>query len=265
MLLRNVFTKSLWDARRSLLGWTLAVAAVGCMYAGFWPTVNTPEMAKALSAFPQNVLEIFNYTDMTTAAGYLGGSVYGLLIPLLVTVFMVAAGTRAIAGDEDAGTLDLTLAHPVGRLRLALQRFAAITLGLVAVIAVLFLAMLAIRQLAQLDTVPIGNLAAMNLQLVLFGLCFGALAFAVGAATGSKGLALGVAAGLAVLTYLANSVFPQANALTWTRKFSPWYWYMGNHPLVNGLQVGNCLLLLATTAVLVALGTLRFTRRDISV
>ena len=27
VLLRNVFTKSLWDARRSLLGWTIAIVA----------------------------------------------------------------------------------------------------------------------------------------------------------------------------------------------------------------------------------------------
>ncbi len=42
MLLRNVFTKALWDARRSLPGWAVAIAAVGAMYSSFWQTVNTP-------------------------------------------------------------------------------------------------------------------------------------------------------------------------------------------------------------------------------
>ena len=45
MLLRNVFTKSIWDARRSLPGWTVAIAGVGLMYAAFWPTMRSPEMA----------------------------------------------------------------------------------------------------------------------------------------------------------------------------------------------------------------------------
>jgi ABC-2 type transport system permease protein len=178
---------------------------------------------------------------------------------------MVAAGTRAIAGDEEAGTLDLPLAYPVSRLRLALQRFAAIVVGLVAVVAVLLLIMLAIRVPAQLDSVPVANLAAMNLQLVLFGAGAGALAFAVGAATGSKGLALGLGAGVAVLGYLANSVFPMAEGLEWTRNLSPWHWYLGGDPLVNGLQPANCLLLLGVTAALVAAGTWRFTTRDIAV
>jgi ABC-2 type transport system permease protein len=264
-MLRNVFTKALWDARRSLLGWTLAVAAVAAMYASVWPTVNTPEMLKAMSAYPKEMLEAFNYGDLTTAAGYLGGSVYGLLVPLLVLVFMIAAGTRSIAGDEEAGTLDLTLAHPVDRSRLALQRFGAIVLGLVVVVAVLLLVVLAVRVPAQLDSVSPANLAAMSLQLLLFGALFGALAFAIGGWTGSRVLALGLSAGVAVLAYLANSVFPMAESMTWTRSISPWGWYLGEDPLVNGLQVGHCLLLLGLTAVFVAAGVWRFNRRDVAV
>lgn len=108
-MLRNVFTKTLWDARRSLLGWTLAIALVGALYAAFWPTINTPAMQKAMANYPRGMLEAFNYNDLTSAAGYVGSSVYGLLIPVLVSVFAIAYGTRAVAGDEEAGTLDLVL------------------------------------------------------------------------------------------------------------------------------------------------------------
>ena len=92
-MLRNVFTKTLWDTRRSLLGWALAISAVAATYAAFWPTVNTPQMQQALGNYPQAVLEAFNYNDLTSPAGYLGSSVYGLLIPLLVAVFAIAYGT----------------------------------------------------------------------------------------------------------------------------------------------------------------------------
>src|SRR5258708_23895304 len=39
----------------------------------------------------------------------------------LLAVFAVAAGTKAIAGDEEAGTLDLAMAHPVRRVRVLLR------------------------------------------------------------------------------------------------------------------------------------------------
>jgi ABC-2 type transport system permease protein len=264
-MLRNVFTKTLWDARRSLLGWAVAIAAVAAMYAAFWPTVNTPEMQQALRNYPEGVLEAFNYNDLTSPAGYLGSSVYGLLIPLLVAVFAIAYGTRAVAGDEEAGTLDLLLAHPVSRTRLALQRFAALAAALVLVGAVLLLAMLAIAGPAELEGITAAELTAATTQLALFGACLGALAFAVGAATGRKALALGVSAGVAVLAYLANGVFPQVEGLAWTSDLSPWHWYLGGEPLKNGLQAGDSLLLLAVTLMLVAVGTLVFNRRDVAV
>lgn len=264
MLLRNVFTRTLWDTRRSLPGWTAAIVAVALMYAAFWPTIRSPEMAEALAAYPQDLLAAFNYNDLTSAAGYLGSAVYGLLVPLLTAVFMIAAGARAVAGDENAGTLDLVLAHPVSRRSLALQRCAGMLVSMAAVAAALLVALLVLRAPMQLDTISVGGLAAMNLQLALFGAFVGAVAFAVGAATGSRALALGCGAALTVLAYLANSVFPQVASLAWTRDLSPFHWYLGGEPLRNGVPVTGALLLVAATAACIAAGTLLFERRDIT-
>jgi ABC-2 type transport system permease protein len=218
-----------------------------------------------MASYPKAMLEAFNYNDLATAAGYVGSSVFGLLIPLLVAVFAIAYGTRAVAGDEEAGTLDLLLAHPISRTRTALQRFGALVTALGIIGTVLWLAMLAIIRPAQLDGITAGEFAAATLQLALFGACIGALAFAIGAATGRKAVTIGVTAGVTVLAYLANGVFPQLEGLEWTRDVSFWHWNVGGEPLKNGLQVGDSLLLLGTTAVLVALGTWRFNRRDIAV
>ncbi|MGC4791283.1 ABC transporter permease subunit [Micromonospora sp. DT178] len=265
MLLRDPFTKALHDARRSLVGWTVAIVAVGAMYASFWPTMQTPEMTKALEAYPEGLLEAFNYSDLTSAAGYLGSAVYGLLVPLLVAVFAIAAGARAVAGDEEAGTLDLVLAHPVGRARLALLRFAAVAVGIVAIAVLLGLALVGLSGPAEFDGIGAGGFAAMTLHLALFGMAFAALAFAVGAATGRRAAALGAGAGVAVLGYLANSVFPQVEGLVWARELSPFHWYLGGSPLVDGVQPVGALLLLGATGLLVAVGTAAFTRRDLAV
>jgi ABC-2 type transport system permease protein len=264
-VLRNVFTKTLWDARRSLGGWTVAIVAVAAMYSAFWPSVRGPQMQDALKNYPKGVLEAFNYNDLTSPAGYLGSSVFGLLVPLLMVVFTIAVGTRAVAGDEEAGTLDLLLAHPVSRTRAALQRYAALAASIVGISAVIWLVMVAVTGPAQLDGVSGGELAATAIQLALFAACFGALAFAIGAATGRKAPALGGAAGIAVLAYLANSVIPQVDGLQWTRRISPFHWYLGGEPLKNGLQLGDSALLLAVTVALVAAGTWAFNRRDIAV
>jgi ABC-2 type transport system permease protein len=155
------------------------------------------------------------------------------------------------------------LAHPVSRWSLALQRFAGLLAGVVVVGVVLCGAMVALRGAFQLDEVSVAGFVAVNLQLVLFGALFGALAFAVGAATGSRAAALGTSAGVAVLAYLANSVFPQVDALSWTRDVSPFHWYLGGDPLRDGIQAGGVSTLLITTVILVAAGTVLFARRDL--
>lgn len=264
-MLRNVFTKTLWDSRRSVMAWALAIASTAAMYAAFWPTMDTPSMRNAMQSYPKSVLDAMNYNDLTSPAGYVGSSVYGLLIALLVAVFSIGTCTRAVAGDEEAGTLDLLLAHPVSRTGVTISRFIAFLAALIGIGVVLWLAMLAISGPAKLDGITPGNFAAATLQLVLFGAWFGGLAFAVGAATGSRVAALSASSATAVVAYLANGVFPQLSGLEWTRNVSPWHWYLGGEPLRNGVQVGDSLLLLTTIVVLVAAGVWGFNRRDIAV
>jgi ABC-2 type transport system permease protein len=262
---RSVLSKTLWENRRAVIGWALSVAAVGAMYAAFWPMMDTPDMQQAMNSFPPELLEAMNYNDLTSATGYIGSAVFGMLAAVLTCVMTIMQGSRALAGDEEDGVLDLLLAHPVTRARLALERFGALAVSVVLAAATLWLAVVALRGPARLDGISVGELAAASTQLALFGLVIGGVTFAVGAATGRRGTAVSVGAAVTVLGYLANGVFPQFEPLRWTRNVSPWDWYVGGSPLRNGLQLADCGLMLAVTVVLVGVGTWVFTRRDIGV
>lgn len=264
-MLRTVYAKAIWDNRRGWLGWTAAITGIAAMYAGFWPTINNPDLLKAMQAYPQALLEALNMQDLTRPEGYLGSSVFGLLVPFLVAVFAIAAGTKALATDEEAGTLELVMAHPVSRTALAMQRLASVVTALAVIAVVVFIAITALRGPAQFSEVGVEYIGAICLQLFLFGLLFAALAFAVGAFTGRKSLATGAGAAVAVLGYLANTFLPQIEGLVWTRNLSPFYWYLGGEPLINGLQWSGVGLLAGFAALLTALGVLRFQRRDIGV
>lgn len=264
-MLRNVFAKWLWDARRSVLGWALGIAVVGGFYAAFWPTIDNPELQAALENYPPGLLEAINFTSVTTPAGYLSATVYGLIVAVLLVVYTVAAGTRTIAGDEEAGTLDVVLAHPVSRTRLAVERFAAMLVSVGIIVAAFWLVMLALTGPARLDGISVGQFGAMHLHLVLFAGFFGSVTFAVGAATGRRSMAIGVGAGLAVIGYAANGIIPQAEGLAWVRNVSPFHWLNGRNPLETGIEVGDALLMVGLSVVLVVLGTWLFNRRDVAV
>lgn len=264
-MLRSVFGKTLWDQRRSLLGWTVAVSAIGVLYAAFWPLMVTPEMKAAMEAFPPALLEALGYDDITTAAGYVGSTTFGLLGPALVIVFGAGVGGSAIAGEEESGRLDLTLAHPVSRWSVVLQRFAAIVVQMAVVGAALALALIAISGPAQLDDIGAANLAAASLHLAVFGIFFGALALGVGAATGKRSLVYAAVALVAIGGFLANNLAPMVDEIAWLREISPFYYYSGGEPLKNGVQVADLAVLIAGSAAFVTLGGLVFDRRDVAV
>jgi ABC-2 type transport system permease protein len=260
----GVFGKWLWDARRGLFGWTLAIVLVGGAYAAFWPLIDDPELMKLLESYPQAMLEALNYTNITTPAGYLDATVYGLLAALLLLVYGVSAGTRIIAGDEEAGTLELELAHPVSRTGLALKRFAAFTVSVGLILGAFWIAMTVLIGPARLEGITPANLAAMHVHVGAFALMFGAISYGVGAASGRRALGLGVGAAAGVLAYAMRGLIPQVPGLEWVADWSAFTWLNGSRPLENGLHLQHLGIMLGTTAVLVALGTWGFTRRDVA-
>ncbi len=263
-MLRNVFTKTLWDQRRSLLAWMIGIAVATAMYAAFYPSIRNPQMAEAIKNYPQAVIQAFGLQDMVSPEGYLQTTVFGIIGPILIILFAVGTGARAIAGDEEAGTLDLLLSYPVTRTQVVLQRFAAMGVATLIVGSAVLLVLVAIAGPSELD-IPVARMIAMVLHLVLLGICFGSIALALGAALGRRGLVLAVTAVVAISSYFANTLAPQVDAIAWLQKLSPFYYYSGGQPLRNGLQIGDVSILLVVVTLLIGVGTIAFNRRDVAV
>lgn len=259
----SVMTQSLRDSHRGLAGFAVGTALVAAMYAGFYPQMADGAMAEAVEGFSPGLREALNMDDISTAAGYLGSSVFGIIVPLIAVIYGIATGTRGVAGDEEAGYLDLLLAHPVSRTRLLLHRFAALTAGAFLIAAAVWLAMLAVRTSAQLHSISIGQLTSQCLALALLATTFGAVAMAIGAATGSRPAALAGTTVIAVLAYAANTFATQIGADA-ARYASPFHYYIGGEPLKNGFQWADLGILAAACGVLLSIATVTFNRRDLT-
>lgn len=258
-MLRNVFAKTLWDQRRSLGWWSLGLVAVVAVYV----LPYRQYLASGVLSNSDNALyEALGYD--ATPAGYLQGTVFALLGPLLVLMMAVTSGTRAIAGDEEAGTLDLLLAHPVSRTRLVAERLGALAAAVAWLGLVIWAATVAAGIAADLG-VGAGRIAAATAGLVLLGLGFGSVALAAGALNGRRGLALGVTAAAAVAAYLAWTLAPQVEALAGIERWSPFSWYLGGDPLRSGPDLGHLALLAVVPLIMGGLALWSLNRRDIAV
>jgi ABC-2 type transport system permease protein len=262
----EIMQQMLRGGRRALAAWAAALAALVALYAVMWPSIRgNSRWQELFNTLPQTYRAIFTaggQVDLSTPAGYLGIELMGFLGPALMAVYAISTGAAAIAGEEGRGGLEVTLSAPVARGRVLTERAAALLVELAAVAAATGLA-LWVFSLAFGMHLSVAAIAAAAAALGLFGLFTGALALAVGAATGSATLARGLAALVAVASYLINALAQVTSSLRAARPVSPFYLLFGNEPLQHGLRAVGALGVLAIALVLVAVGGIIFARRDL--
>ncbi|CAN5626533.1 ABC transporter permease [soil metagenome] len=264
-MLRSVFSKTLWDTRRALLGWIVGIVAIGVLYAAWYPLIRTPAFSEYMETFAPDLMEALGFDDITTPAGYLGSTTFGILGPIIVIIFATWLGIRSVAGDEDSGRLDVLLSHPVSRWRLIIERFGSLVVAVLVACAALFVALLAIAGPAELVGLGPNELLAASTHLAALGIFFGALAFAIGAATASRASEAGVVAVVAIVSYFGNTMASQIPEIGILRDLSPFHYYSGGRPLVHGFQAVDLGVLAVGAVILVGIGGAAFSRRDVGV
>jgi ABC-2 type transport system permease protein len=256
--------RSLASGWRSLLGWSLGVAAALLLYLPLFPAIGgNADMRELLDTLPPELVRTIGYDQITTGAGYTQSTFFGLMGFLLLTIAAVSWGTAAIAGDEENGALELTLAHGVSRRQVVLERSAAVAARLVWLCLLSGVLILLLNGPAGLELRE-GNLVAGVAALLGVTLLTAMVAIAVGALTGRRAFALGAAAGIAVLGYALNAVGNQTEDLAWLRDWSPYAWAFREAPLVNGADWGGLGLLYALSAALLVVALVALDRRDIT-
>lgn len=267
-MLSGVLGKSLRDIRRSFAWWILGIVSYVALIVAVWPTVKgIPAIAQLHNTYPQALKAFTSFggeVDFGTPSGYLGAELFSLMVPLLLLIAAIGAGARSLAGEEEAGTLDLLLANPISRRRFSIEKLAALAIEILG-LGLVMLAALAISSSIAGMHISLGLLTAATVSAVLLALAFGAIAFMLGASTGRRGRAIGAASALAVGAYLLNSLGSLVKGIESLRPASPFYHYSASDPLRNGLQPGHALVLLAILAIAAIAAVVLFDRRDLAV
>jgi ABC-2 type transport system permease protein len=261
-----VAKKTLRDQQRALTGWAIGMTALVVMYAAFYPSVkaNAAQLNKYLQTLPEALRNIVGRAgDFSSPTGYLQSEVFSIMGPLLLLILAIGAGARALAGEEEAGTLDLLLATPIARRRVVGEKFVAMAASSAGIGVVMWIVIAVMGPPFGLH-VGLANLAATVLSAVLLSIAFGATALAIGCWRGHRGLAVSVAASLAVATYLFDVLAPSVKSIRGLQKLSPFYYYIGHDPLRTGLDPIHASVLVAISVVALGLALVAFERRDLA-
>ncbi len=261
----ELLRRGIRDHRRALVGWSIGIAAyVGMIALVFTSVESSPQLNELLDSYPDVLKAFFGISgsaDITSGAGYLDLELFGFMLPLLVVVLALGSGARAIAGEEDAGRLEIVLSYPVRRRDALVAKGTAVAVEVIVVSAMAVLTILIFDPIVGFDISVVRMLEAFVL-LVALGLFFGWLALAAGGAYPSRGLAIGVAAGVAAAGYLISGLHLVANWLDPLRFLSP-FWLVGSAPLQGGTDLAGAVVVVAVGAVLLVGGAILLERRDL--
>lgn len=258
-----LFRRAFFDPWRSTLGWAAGLTAAIMLYLPIYPSIGgSAQMQQMIDALPAEMTKALNYDQIATGPGYTQAAVYGLIGFLLMSIASVAWGAAAVAGDEESGQLELTLAHGVTRVQVVLQRSLALFLRVVLLAALAYVLILALNDSAQLKIQP-PNLFGATVLFAGLALLSGTVALFAGAVSGRKSAGLAAGAAIAVAGYVFNAVGRQSPDVEWLLNLSPYHWAYGNSPVANGADWGAAAWLWVISATLVLLSAVSLRSRDV--
>lgn len=266
LLLRRVGPKTFWDERRTILWWSGGAVVLSGIVIMLYPSIaGGPEMEELLDRLPPAVQAMMGEDiDLTTVQGYLNIRLFTFIAPIIFLVYAIGRGTAAVAGEEQRGTMDLLLANPVWRPRIVVEKFGAMLVGLIIIGVGLWLGIVFGALIVGVD-LSFSRVAQATVMGVLLGAFHGTLALAIGGGTGRTGLAMGVSAAVAIAGYFLHTLAPLVVWLEPFQVLSPFYFYIEDAPMMQGMNAGHALMLALLSTILLVVAAFSFQRRDIQV
>lgn len=264
-MLRNVFTKAIWDRRRSTVWWVIGSALILTWVSFVYPILrDSEEMKGFIEELPSGVLAAFGFDPATylTGAGFLQAQFFTLFAPLMIIGLGISLAVGATAKEEKDGTMDMLVSAPVSRVSVILQKASMIAV-LVGLVALTMACTMLIMNLLIDMGLSVQGIVAVNVSLALLGLVLAGTTLVAGAISGKPSTAIGVGVLVAATAWFVSVFAGLFDWLDVPSKVSPFTWYLDGSPLINGWSTGQAWLTISMLALVGAAAAL-FRRRNIS-
>jgi polyether ionophore transport system permease protein len=259
----SIYLKTLRGFRVPILGWGLGLGVLMAVVLIAIPTVlGTPAARAAVVALGPSFAWFAEPVKIDTPGGYATWK-YGLTL-LVVAIWPILAMSGMLRGEEDRGSMDVLLSLPRNRVRVALEKVAAMWTALLAM--GILIGLLAFAGGAKVNAgISLSDTLLFGVNLALISGLFGAIALLVSQFTQERRTAAGVTAGILLVFIVMDMVHRVVSNADWLSRLSPVYYFNLSKPLVAGYgaNAGALLVLVAISAVLTGAAVWLFPKRDI--
>jgi ABC-2 type transport system permease protein len=203
--------------------------------------------------------------NIETLPGFISWRLVGFL-PIMIGFYSIVALTGTLAGEAASGTLEMLLATPVSRVKVALQKYAAhVSLIVIAAVLVAVGTWLGNATFATLpeDAMSIFDSLSEFALVALMSLFAGSIGFAIAPLLG-RGVGAGVGAIYLFGSYAVNGYADMVPGFGVLRTASMFFWTQNHRPMAGFYDWPAVGLVLALTVLFAVIGIVLFQRRDLA-
>lgn len=267
----SIFFRILKDKRTSLIAYTLGAFATVEMYIALFPAIRdqAAQLNEMMAAFPKGFMEAFGFNGsealFSRVETYMSTEYFSFFWPIMVVTMVIAFANLMIVTEVEKGTIELSLAQPISRLRLFASRYLA---GVVYFLLFDVLSVFVMIPIAKLNHVSyqINNYYTVFGISMLFGLAIFSMATFFSAVFSEKGKAMAFSAAVLLSMYVINVVSSLKDSLENIKYVSLFYYFNPGQVFGNNVVIAYSVpVFLGVIVVFTAAAAWWFNRRDIAV
>lgn len=264
--MRTIYTKTLYDRRSFIIGWTLGLMVLAVLMTSFYPAMHQEsvldQLVKQMPPAMQGL--VGNLANLSHFDTYLAAQLFDIRLPLIAGIMSIILALGLSTREEEDGELRTILALPISRSRLLFEKWLALctimlltALGLLAGIYVT----MPFLDNVSIELAPLGRLMLMTLLIMV---SYGTVTFAAGMASGRRAIASFVGVLVIIGSFIISTFGQSVDWLKDYEKFSLLHYFPAVDILKNGIVAKDVIVLGGVTVIALIIAWLIFRRRDIA-
>ena len=264
-MLSNIFLKSLWDFRKAAIYWIISIFLLALYIVFVISTIELDAFQTIIDSFPKALTQFIageSGIDFGSIEGFLNAQIFTIMAPIFAIAVAVNSGGKSTANEESSKSLDIILSAPITRESFLIQKVFSMVIKTFFIATVHWLSYYILCKMFSQD-ISAEGLFAICLNLFLMGISFGVIAVYVGTLNGSSTNSIGIAGGLALISYLIANIAPLVDSLDITKYFSLFYYYKSGDPLKLGVHNWHWIPFTTTFVLFFLLSIIQFKKRNL--
>jgi len=252
--------------RNAIIGWAIGISFLPAMYIGIYP-----QMEADLEGL-QNIVDLQIYQAMGISFGsfeeWFASTIINI-VPIIVAIFAVIDGTGTLAGEEEAGKLELVVSLPIPRWQIVTVKAIALAFALFLILLIVSITttfvFLAIE--SEIETTLVWSDVIWGLLYTWpLAVAIGMISLFLGALAPRRRTASLIGAVIVLVSYFGSNLSSQVSTLESIQPLFMFHYMNATADLfMTGPQTSDILVLLGVALVAFILALIFFQMRDITV